>query len=138
MHRIKITLSAVPTRKEKVAMIITKCTYNPMEKKKKTEIKYQVQNGALITRCRHLTTGSAVIARSNAKYQGGRDQRIKPKFPRNFSFPCYKEGDEIVARWTQLRCQRRRESPWREKIPSGPERNKRGAEVGRCRGGNSS
>lgn len=34
MHRIKITLSAVPTRKEKVAMIITKCMYNPMKKKK--------------------------------------------------------------------------------------------------------
>lgn len=36
----------VPSRKEKVTMIITKCMY-PMEKK--TEIKYQVQNGALIT-----------------------------------------------------------------------------------------
>lgn len=49
---------------------------------------------------RHLTTSTAVIARSNAKYQGARDQRIKPKFPRNFSFPCYKEGEEGMDRGT--------------------------------------
>lgn len=69
------TCSSTCIRKEKVAMIITK---GILWKKK---IKYQVQNGALITRCRHLTAGSAVIARSNAKYQGAEDHRIKPKFP---------------------------------------------------------
>lgn len=101
-------------------MIITKCMY-PMEKKNWN----QVQNGALITRCRHLTTGSAVIARSNAKYQGARDQRIKPKFPRNFSFPCYKEGD---GSWHVERNYDVKEDArvLDGKNSSGPERNKRG------------